>query len=114
MFAIILLTVSMIVGCKVGSDTSNPVATINPGIPGQGGASSTAFISVWNTQATVASSSANNEIKLPLISSGTYNFQINWGDGKIDTITTYNQAEVTHKYDTPGTYTIAINKEITG
>lgn len=49
----------------------------------------------------------NNEtFKLPLLSAGTYNFTVNWGDGNSDVITAYNQPEVTHTFATPGTYTV--------
>lgn len=40
--------------------------------------------------------------------SGTYNFTVNWGDGTSDTITSYNQAEVTHTYAASGTYEVEI------
>ena len=46
-----------------------------------------AFISVWNTTLTSSGSSSSNQVKLPLIFSGTYNFLIKWGDGNQDTIT---------------------------
>lgn len=66
------------------------------------------FISTWKTDNTSTGSSANNQIKLPLESIGTYNFQVDWGDGSKNTITTYNQAEVTHTYSSIGTYTVKI------
>lgn len=50
--------------------------------------------------------SANDAFKLPTLSTGTYNFTVNWGDGSTDTITSYNQAEATHTYATGGIYTI--------
>lgn len=43
---------------------------------------------------------------LPLISGGTFNFVVYWGDGSSNTITSYNQAEATHSYATAGTYDI--------
>lgn len=46
----------------------------------------TDFISVWDT-------TIESTIELPLVSSGNYNFSVNWGDGNTDTITTYDQAE---------------------
>ncbi len=63
-----------------------------------------AFVSVWDT----------NQIHLPLESNGTYDFFVDWGDGTNDTITTWNQAEVTHTYSSAGTYTVAINGTIIG
>lgn len=69
---------------------------------------STAFVSTWNTSNTTGSSSASNQVKLPLYVSGTYNFIVYWGDGTQDTITSWNQAETLHTYATAGTYTISI------
>jgi hypothetical protein len=51
---------------------------------------------------------------LPLEATGTYNFKVYWGDGTYSTITTYNQAEVTHTYASAGTYTVIINGTLIG
>jgi surface protein len=53
-------------------------------------------------------------VTLPLLSTGTYDFFVNWGDGSSDVITEHNQTEVTHEYDTSGTYDIIIKGDITG
>lgn len=55
-----------------------------------------------------AGTSSSTQFKLPLPSSGTYNFSVDWGDGTNNTITAYNQAQTTHTYSTAGTYTIKI------
>jgi surface protein len=73
-----------------------------------------AFISTWNTANTSTGSSSNVRVKLPLVSIGTYNFNVNWGDGSSNTITAWNQAEVTHTYSVAGTYTITITGFIKG
>jgi surface protein len=65
-------------------------------------------ISVWKTDNISTGSSNDNQVKLPLESGGTYNFTVNWGDGKTDLITAYDQAEVTHTYATIGTYKISV------
>ena len=75
------------------------------------------FISKWNTNNTSSGSSDNMSIKLPLVSGvdGTYNFDVDWGDGTpIETITVYNQAEVTHTYAVAGEKTITIDGQIRG
>jgi surface protein len=41
---------------------------------------------------------------LPLLSGGTYNFWIDWGDGSTTNVTSYSQR--THTYASAGTYTI--------
>ena len=76
------------------------------------GPGTTGFISTWNTSE--PGTSANNQISLPLLSSGTYNFMVQWGDGLNDTITAWYQQEVTHTYSNPGIYTLNITGTIIG
>nr|MDA3814954.1 BspA family leucine-rich repeat surface protein [Patescibacteria group bacterium] len=69
----------------------------------------------WNTANISTGSSASNQVRLPLRSDGNYNFTVDWGDGSpVDTITAYNQSEVTHTYSSSGTYTINIDGTIEG
>jgi len=75
---------------------------------------SNVFISTWKTDNTSTGSSTDHQVKLPLESGGTYNFVVDWGDGQKDTITAYNQAEVTHTYSSIGTYEIKIKGTIEG
>ena len=70
------------------------------------------FISTWKTNNT--GSSTATQIKLPLVSTGTYNFVVDWGDGTTSTITTWNAAATTHTYATAGTYTVKIKGICTG
>jgi hypothetical protein len=72
------------------------------------------FISTWNTAITYTGSTANNQIRLPLLSTGIYKFTVNWGDNTSDNITTWNQPQVTHTYAAPGTYTVTITGFIKG
>jgi surface protein len=74
---------------------------------------STAFVSTWDTTNTTGSSSASNQIQLPLDSTGVYDFIVYWGDGTQDTITSWNQVETLHNYSSAGTYTIGIVGTIT-
>jgi surface protein len=64
------------------------------------------FIFSVNTAQSGVSNS--NQFQLPLISSGTLDFTVIWGDGTQDIITSYNQAETLHTYPSSGTYTIGI------
>jgi surface protein len=75
---------------------------------------SVSFVSNWNTTNTSAGSSTSNQIKLPLDSLGTYNFTVDWGDGNVDTITAWNDAETIHTYASSGNYTITIDGLIQG
>jgi surface protein len=70
------------------------------------------FITKWYTGDQGISN--DNQVRLPLDSSGTYNFTVKWGDGAIDTITRYNQNEITHTYPSEGFYTIEIIGTIEG
>ncbi len=70
------------------------------------------FSSKWNTSADGTSS--NNQIKLPLKQSGTYSFEVKWGDGNIDLINSWDQEEITHTYATAGEYYVNISGLIDG
>jgi surface protein len=72
------------------------------------------FISTWDTTKTGVGTTSSNQIKLPLESTGTYNFTVNWGDGNTDVITVWDQAQVTHTYTTDGVYTVTIAGTIQG
>ncbi len=65
------------------------------------------FVSTWTT------GSAAEDIELPLSSSGTYAFSVDWGDGSSDTINTWNDPAKVHNYTSPGTYTVTISGLIT-
>ncbi|MDD3263749.1 MAG: BspA family leucine-rich repeat surface protein [Candidatus Nanoarchaeia archaeon] len=72
------------------------------------------FVSVWNTSLVETGSSASNQIKLPLESSGTYSFTVDWGDETQSYITSWDQLDVAHTYDQEGEYEIKINGTIIG
>jgi surface protein len=74
--------------------------------------SSSGFVSQWKTNNTGYSNS--NQIMLPLVASGTYDFIVNWGDETSSHITAWNDPAVTHTYPTAGTYTVQITGTITG
>jgi len=73
-----------------------------------------AFITVWNTTEISSGSSDSNQVKLPLQFSGMYNFLVDWGDESNETITVWNQIDVTHNYTSEGIYTINITGTIMG
>ncbi|TKJ20508.1 MAG: hypothetical protein CEE43_12585, partial [Promethearchaeota archaeon Loki_b32] len=72
------------------------------------------FLSVWDTIKTSSGSSGSNQVHLPLQSSGTYNFMVDWGDESNEMITIWNQTAVTHTYASKGVYTINITGTIIG
>ena len=72
------------------------------------------FISTWKTDNLSTGSSTATQVKLPLVSTGSYNFVVEWGDGTQNTITTWNQAQVTKTYSVAGTYQITIKGKCIG
>ena len=74
----------------------------------------TTFYSKWDTRKLSDKSSAGNQLHLPLISNGSYDFLIHWGDGSSDIITTWDQLEVTHSYAIEGVYSINITGILVG
>ena len=62
--------------------------------------------------------SNNDQFTLPLESSFGTNVAtpaiVEWGDGSTDTISSYNQAEITHTYSSAGSYTIKISDYMRG
>ncbi len=70
------------------------------------------FVSTWQTDNEGVSE--DNQITLPLVSNGTYDFSIYWGDGSTSEITSYDDTDVTHTYTEAGCYTLRIYGEISG
>jgi surface protein len=84
--------------------TPTPTATPGP----------TPFVSTWNTTLTSTGSSNNNQVTLPLLLNGTYNFTVDWGDGIIQNITAWDSPLKTHTYITTGVKTISIRGTLRG
>ena len=70
------------------------------------------FDSTWNTS--LAGTSNASQITLPLVSSGSYDFFVDWGDGTYDVIKSWDQAEKTHDYVASGVYNVTITGGIVG
>jgi surface protein len=79
-----------------------------------GGFAPAPFRFTINTNNTSSGSTASNQFKLPLVSSLPLDAKVSWGDGTSNTITTWNQAEVTHTYATAGVYDIKITGDLSG
>ena len=62
------------------------------------------FISVWRVE--------DGELYLPLQETGTYDFQVDWGDGHSDHVMEFQQNK--HVYAQPGTYTLTISGKLQG
>ena len=100
------------------------------------------FITIWQTDLTTALSSASekneylyfsdakqesiiyfasvrnptstNQIALPLVDTGAYDFIVDWGDGSSSHITSYTDANRIHTYSAIGEYTVKISGDING
>jgi surface protein len=68
----------------------------------------TPLIFTVDTTKTSAGSTAADHFKLPLLTGGAYDFQVDWGDGNTDAITVWNDAATDHAYAAPGVYTVSI------
>lgn len=73
--------------------------TINPLV----NASTDAFVTTWKTDN--SGSSGDDQITIFTDNSLTYDYRVDWGDGTVETGITGN---ITHTYDSAGTYTIRI------
>jgi surface protein len=74
----------------------------------------TAAVMAINTTLVSGGSSGPSSFALPLVSTGTYNFTVDWGDDSTSIITAYNQPEGTHTYAVNGFYTLTITGTLTG
>jgi surface protein len=72
------------------------------------------FAFIFTVDTTKVGTTSSTQFKLPLVSSGSVNFVVEWGDGTTDTITTFNQVQTTHTYSSEGTYEIKIRGIIRG
>jgi surface protein len=95
--------------CPTPSCTPTPTNTPTP-TPTQKGR----FKSLHRTTNTSSGSSGASQLRLPLESTGNYNFTVYWGDTSSDTITTWNDPAVTHTYGAPGDYLVEIDGTIEG
>ena len=62
----------------------------------------TPFISEWNTGTVI----------LPLLSSGSYNFLVDWGDGSSNIITSFDDAARSHNYGLSGKHVMSIGASL--
>jgi len=95
--------------CPTPSCTPTPTNTPTP-TPTQKGR----YKSLHRTTNTSTGSSALNQLKLPLESTGNYAFTVFWGDATSDVITVWNDPAVTHTYAAPGDYLVEIDGTIEG
>ena len=73
------------------------------------------FISTWRIEDGDDDDDADaGRVKLPLVSSGTYNFVADWGDGTSGAVTSWDDEAATHFYAAPGEYEVRIRGVISG
>ncbi len=75
------------------------------------------FVMTVDTSINTGTNSGARRFELPLLFEGTYNFNVDWGDGNNDTITSFDPsptAPQNHDYATDGVYTITIVGELLG
>ena len=72
------------------------------------------FIATWDTTKTSTGSSDSDQVRMPLVEGGTYDFVIDWGDGYVEAFkngdVTFEDGicNVIHTYEDEGVYTITV------
>ena len=64
---------------------------------------SSPFIATWKTD---NSNTLNKTVTLPLVTGGTYNFIVDWGDNTFSEVSSFGDGDKVHNYNTVGSYTI--------
>jgi len=95
----------VIVGVKVYYDISCEVCALPVLAP---------FIFTVDTTKISLGSTNIDTFKLPLVSGGSYSFDVDWGDGVVETINTWNDPNVEHTYTAVGTYEVSISGQLSG
>ena len=72
------------------------------------------FTSVWNTSKVSQTSSNNKSLILPLYEGGSYNFNVDWGDGTTSWVRKWDSAEAIHTYETSGVKNVSIIGKLEG
>lgn len=67
------------------------------------------FITIWKTDNPGASN--DDQITIPTFDGETYNYSVDWGDGNVDNGIS---GDITHTYDSPGTYKVIITGDFPG
>lgn len=75
---------------------------VGMGAPLPAQASSAPFVSTWDTRIVTPTSSAANQIRLPLVDGGDYNFTVSWGDGTTSQVTSPTDSDRGHTFAAPG------------
>ncbi|MDA9303704.1 BspA family leucine-rich repeat surface protein [Flavobacteriaceae bacterium] len=74
-----------------------------------------AFVSTWDTNNINTVGDPTNQIILPLMTSGSYAFVVDWGDGSTSVVTNTNMStNATRVYGVSGIYTLTITGRILG
>ena len=63
---------------------------------------------------TSSGNASDKSFTLPLVEQGDYNFEVSWGDGERNRISSEGDNDINHTYDKPGTYTVVIIGDIKG
>lgn len=64
------------------------------------------FTTIWKTDN--VGDTGVNQIRIPVVAGGTYDFLVEWGDGTKNRIKSATDPNVTHTFPSPGTYEVKI------
>ena len=62
----------------------------------------------FRVDTTLAGTTNSSGFKIPTESTASYDFNVDWGDGQSGVITGWDDAAITHQYDSTGIYTIEL------
>jgi surface protein len=91
-----------VIGDLKNADETSPASTSSANLTGDWGLYSTFQFEVKTDN----DGSDDDQFVLSLNPLGTYDFNIDWGDGSQNTITAYDSTDLTHTYSSAGTYEI--------
>ena len=103
-----ILTTTVLLSASVGSWCQLVSNGISWFMVSQKLSNGTPFTFTIDTTQTSSGSTSSTQFKLPLVSTGKYDFLVDWGDGYKSKINQYNQKEITHTYLSSGSKTINI------
>jgi surface protein len=72
------------------------------------------FVFTIDTTLTSIGSTGPDKFQIPTDAGGTYDFEVDWGDGDVDTISTWNDPKTEHTYSANGVYNVTIKGQLSG
>jgi surface protein len=72
------------------------------------------FVFTIDTTEISVGSTGPDKFQIPTDVGGTYDFEVDWGDGEVDVINTWNDPKTEHTYTATGVYDVTIKGQLSG